>query len=130
MSDDMTNGQNMSILNDSAIKALVKLAKGSKHVYRVNVNLDEGCTFSEKEYGLAISRILNGEVGKNDYEMVEEALFDSDFTLEPGHVACLIFVESGEWEDNSWNRYYKLAGLAEPVISYDEITMRGDGYEY
>ena len=118
------------ILNESGIKAVIKTAKGSRHVYRVNVNLDEGCTFNEKEYGLAISQIINGEVGEGDYALVDEALFDSGFSLEPENVASLIFVESGEWEGNGWSRHYELAGLAAPVISYEEMAMRADGYEY
>jgi len=87
---------------------------GGFNLFEVLITTELDCKVEDGEYGIAITRVINGAVGKGDFQMVAEAIADeiNEMKLpEEGQTAVTVY-ESGEREDVFWNKYYRVAAIA------------------
>lgn len=88
-----------------------------KNKVRVQICYEEGCDLTEKEYSLEIIGFvgslnisdLDEKHGTGDASLIQEAVYE---WMEPESlpnaqvVIVLDLLESGEWEDVFWHKYY------------------------
>jgi hypothetical protein len=83
-----------------------------KNKLGVTIWTESGCSFKDGEFTVKISNIIEGEVGHDDHQLVRECVWEeyenSDFPqLDAAYYVEL--VETGEWEDVFWHKYYQIA---------------------
>ena len=82
----------------------------SKNRYKVAVVTELGCSFDEGECSIYITEILEGYVGRHDFDLVFECIYnnvEANQLPEEG-VTMFILKETGEWEDVHWHKYYEI----------------------
>jgi hypothetical protein len=85
----------------------------NKNVIQVYIQTEKGCDPLEGEYSLSISNIkypldISSHGGVDDISLVKDAIeneFDLSSLPEEG-LTEVVLIESGEWEDVFWNKYY------------------------
>jgi|GEM_PF-3500420 len=85
----------------------------NKNVIQVFIRTEKGCDPLEGEYSLSIGNSkypldISSPGGVDDISLVKDAIeneFDLSSLPEEG-LTEVVLIESGEWEDVFWNKYY------------------------
>lgn len=96
-----------------------KLESRSVNYVSVAIRTESGCDPKEDEYSMEISGFtgfldISSPGGTDDIELIKECIrndFDFDSLPEEG-ITEVILVESGEWEDVFWHKYYEIQRVA------------------
>jgi len=78
--------------------------------FQVSVWIPNYHKFGEGEYDLSINKILNGWIDEDDFQLVKECI-ENDIEekyLVNEIIIDITLIETGEWEDVFWHKYYKI----------------------
>lgn len=83
-----------------------------KNRFVVAIQTELGCSIEKDEYSVFIVKLLEGMIGKEDYDLVEECIAEvvDRLPLPPEGWTEFEVYETGEREDVFWNKYYKVVG--------------------
>jgi len=85
--------------------------------YRVSVTTESGCNVIDGEFQVDIVAIENGSVGEHDHHLVHECIWEwvGLKSIKPEQDNIVNVVESGEWEDVFWHKYYIVSNEQTPL---------------
>lgn len=85
------------------------------NIVSVSIQTESGCDISEGEYTVSITGLVGAlgidSVGGNDdvtliKEAVDNAIMGDEIELREEGFKEVTLIESGEWEDVFWHKYY------------------------
>jgi hypothetical protein len=81
-----------------------------KNIYEVAILTESGCSIAEGEYSIFITKITVGDIGADDFNLVEECIGDciAELDLPNEGFTAFTLIETGEREDVFWHKYYEL----------------------
>jgi hypothetical protein len=106
----------------------------NKNIIKAVVYLENGCEFSEGEFDIFISEIVQGYIGEDDWQLIRECVWNtldiSEFDSQKEFAYLFTFIETGEHVDFGWMRYYEISDdapincMAQPEPTLDQEVER------
>lgn len=93
---------------------------GTKNIVRVAVWLESGCDIKKEEYGLTIEGFIGQfnikpRGGEDEVSLIKECadefVSNIDFDIPEEGVIYLNMVESGEWQDVFYTKWYEVVSF-------------------
>lgn len=81
-----------------------------KNRFVIAIQTELGCKIEEGEYSVFIVKLLDGLIGEDDFDLVQECVAEAirDLDLPPEGWTEFEINETGEREDVFWHKYYEL----------------------
>lgn len=78
------------------------------NIYRVTVFTESGCDVDKGEYSINIITIIQGEIAKEDFGLVEDCMAEVVGDMPEEAVMEFTVTETGEREDVFWHKWYEV----------------------